>query len=382
MLISESSISLIRGGTLYWAQEQTRLIRPNQWNLARRVTFLIGLAWLPLLILAALHSRANLDQLFGDYRVGSLVFVALPLLLVAQITMENRFREMAQHFLDAGLIPADQFPIFQKIMGRAQRLRDAKLPEILIIFMVYGLLVYLLESIGPRSAAWAMDGVVRTPAGLYFLWGTQPLFLVLLFLVFWKWIIWVVVLRNLSCLRLQLDSTDGDFCAGLGFLGEIPAAFVPAVIAISTVIGATWRMQLLAGRITLQSLIAPACVLAVIVVCILFVPLVLFVPSLVQEKRQGILRYGSLRHLHSLEFRERWLANRDERPENLLGAPEISSLADISTSFNNVESMRPFPFRKGVVLALLVALALPLIPVVTTKIPLRELLKGLLEALH
>src|SRR5215468_8287678 len=282
MMISEFAVSLIRGGTLYWAQEQTHLIRPNQWNLARRLTFVIGLAWFPLLVLAEVHSQSSLSALLADYRVASLVFIALPLLLIAQITMENRFREMAQHFLDGGLVPADQLPIFLKIMDKARRLRDAKLPELLLILLAYGLLGYLLEAAGSRSAPWALDAGGRTPAGSYFLWGTQPLFLVSLALVLWKWIIWVVVLRDVSRLRLQLDSTDGDSCAGLGFLGDIPAAFVPAVVAVSTVIGANWRLEVLLGKLTLHGLTAPAVALAVVVFCILFLPLVLFVPSLVQ----------------------------------------------------------------------------------------------------
>jgi len=44
--------------------------------------------------------------------------------------------------------------------------------------------------------------------------------------------------------------------------------------------------------------------------------------------------------------------------------------------------MRILPFRKGTLVGLLAALALPLIPVVTTQIPLKEVLKKLLEALH
>jgi hypothetical protein len=41
--------------------------------------------------------------------------------------------------------------------------------------------------------------------------------------------------------------------------------------------------------------------------------------------------------------------------------------------------MRVLPFRKGTLVGLLAALALPLIPVVTTQIPLKEVLKKPLE---
>jgi hypothetical protein len=382
MLHTEISVSLIRGGTVYWVQEQARLIRPDQWNLGRRLAVLVIAIWFPLLVLTAAHNAADLRAILLDYRVGSLVFVATPLLLLTQITVEIRFQETARHFLEADLVPFEQVPVFHKNIEKARRLRDAKLPEILIIGAVYLAVVYLTETSGYAQADWAIQLATRTPAGWYFLLITQPLFLVLLALLLWKWIIWIVLLRDLSRLDLQLDATDGDLCGGLSFLAEIPSAFVPAATAVAVVMGAAWRAQILAGRLELRSLIAPACVLAAIVLLVFFLPLLLFVPQLLREKREGGLYYGSLRHLHSLEFRAKWVLKRGENLGGLLGADEISSLADISTSFNNVEVMRIFPFRKETAMSLIAAVVIPLLPVVTTKIPLRELLKTLWEALH
>jgi hypothetical protein len=78
----------------------------------------------------------------------------------------------------------------------------------------------------------------------------------LLALVLWKWLIWILVMRDFSKMNLQLDPTDGDLTAGLGFLGEIPKAFSPVLLAISVVIGAAWRTELQAGQIDLKSLSA------------------------------------------------------------------------------------------------------------------------------
>jgi hypothetical protein len=98
-------------------------------------------------------------------------------------------------------------------------------------------------------------------------------------------------------------------------------------------------------------------------------------------KRKGLNQYGAL-HLHSLEFRKKWVDERNEHVPELLGNPDFSSLADISSSFKNVEDMKAFPFRKSAVVSLLIALAIPMLPVITTTIPLKQLLKGLLGALH
>ena len=153
-------------------------------------------------------------------------------------------------------------------------------------------------------------------------------------------------------------------------------------LAISTVIGASWRDQVLAGQIDLQSLAVPAALLAVLAVSLFVAPLFMFTPKLLKCKRDGAIEYGTLRHLHSLEFRKKWVDERRAQIAEFLGSRDLSSLSGITSGFRNIEEMRILPFRKGTLVGLLAALALPLIPVVTTQIPLKEVLKKLLEALH
>ena len=381
---TESSISLIRGGTFYRVQEKARLIQPNRWNLSIRLPLVIAIAWLPMLLLVATHGSSDLYAFLTDYRVYARVFIAIPILLLGQITMESQFREMCQHFLDANLVRVSDLPRLQKILQKAVRLRDSKLPELLILVAVYLEIAYLLESGKLRNVSWAIDSVSGsfTPAGYYSLLVAHALFLGLLALAIWKWIIWILVLWDLSRLTLQLDATDGDLSAGLGFLGEVPKAFVPVVLAVSAVIGANWRYQILSENVPLLSLKFPAGVLAVIILAVFLLPLLLFTPKLIREKKEGGLKYGSLRHLHSLQFRSKWVDERNDHVESLLGTADVSSLADISASFKNVEEMSIFPFQKSGAIALLAGLVIPLIPALTAQIPLKEILKTLLDALH
>ena len=209
---------------------------------------------------------------------------------------------------------------------------------------------------------------------------TLALFLGLMAIIIWKWMIWIFFLWRISRLDLQIDATNGDLTGGLGFVGEVPRAFVPVVLAISAVIGAYWRSQVLNGQVTLQSLTWPAGVLALVALLIFFLPLALFTPILAREKRLSTRRYGSLQHLVSLQFRRKWTGPHRDHVDQLLAGPDVSSLADITGSFKNIEQMRTYPFRVPTVLTFLGALALPLIPVATTQIPLKEILKGLLQA--
>jgi hypothetical protein len=384
--VRQIPISLIRGGTFYRVQERARLIRPHTWDLHRRLPLAIAVAWIPVLILAATFGGIQaLQAVLVDYRVYARAFIAIPLLLIGQITMEVYFREMAQHFLDANIIRIEDLSRFRQIMQKTRRLRDAWLPELVVVVAAYAQVAYLHQSDRLRFASWAAEAAgsnTLTPAGYYSLFVTNALFLVLAAIVLWKWVIWVYVLRQISRLDLQLDATNGDLTGGLGFLGEVPMAFVPAVLAVSAVLGGNWRYQVLTGQTMLEALWWPTAVCAVLILLVLLLPLSLFSPSLMREKRLSTRRYGSMQHLVSLQFRHKWTRRHNEHVEELLAGPDVSSLADLSGSFKNVEQMLTYPFRKSTVIALLVALALPLIPVITTRIPLKEVIQELFAAIH
>jgi hypothetical protein len=380
------NLSLFRGGCLYWVQERLWLIRPNHWDLQRRMPFLLIATWLPLLLLTMDHGGwRDLRALLGDYSVYARIFVAIPLLLIGQITVDARFRAMAEQFVEANIVRFTDLTRFQQILMQAVRLRDRKLPELLAIAVVIYLQTdRLLASNRIQLQAWAVDAVgALTPAGRYSVIVDHSLLLGLSAVALWKWVIWISVLRQIARLDLQLEATDGDLTGGLGFLAYIPLAFVPVVLALSTVMGATWRALILGNQMTLFDLRWPMAAMALLTLAVLWLPLLLFTPKLVHEKWESIRRYGALRHMHSLQFRDKWLGSgQRQHVEELLGTPDVSSLADISSGIKNVSDMRALPFDRRAALSVLAALAVPLIPAVTAQIPLIQVIKGLFAAIR
>ena len=59
----------------------------------------------------------------------------------------------------------------------------------------------------------------------------------------------------------------------------------------------------------------------------------------------------------------------------------MQSLADLSTSVENIGNMNTFPFNPGIVKGLVVAAVLPFLPLVATIIPLKDLLKQIMAIL-
>jgi hypothetical protein len=68
--------------------------------------------------------------------------------------------------------------------------------------------------------------------------------------------------------------------------------------------------------------------------------------------------------------------------EVLLGNPDASSLADLDGSFSVIRKMRLVPINKPTLVALAVAAALPMIPVVVLATPTYELIRVVIKMLR
>ena len=123
-----------------------------------------------------------------------------------------------------------------------------------------------------------------------------------------------------------------------------------------------------------------AIVLLAIMLIIATGPLVLFIPKLGRLHRQGMLQYGTLGQLQGVDFHKKWILNRTGHEEEFLTAPEVSTLTDYASSYENVEKLQPFPLDRGAMVGLILAIALPLLPVVLAEVPFITVVKGLLAA--
>jgi hypothetical protein len=382
--VLDPDVSLIRGGPFYDAQIRARLIRPHQWNLGRRVIFAVAIGWVPLVLLTALFAPGAVAALLTDYKVASRMLIAVPILLLGQVLMESKFRTIVSQARE-DLVALADMPRFDEILATLTRLRDSVLPELAIAVLVC---LHIALSVSGKiglAGAWAAEGaqtVARlTPAGWYYILVSQLIYQFLVGVCLWKWLLWTFFVFRLSRMKLQLMVSHPDKHAGMGFLGMSTLAFAPVAFAITAAVGATWRYQILYTGAHLMSFKLPAIVLLVLVVLIAVGPLLFFVPKLAPLRRKGILQYGSLAHLQSSEFHDKWILNRKGHELELLAAPEISTLTDLAASFQNIEDMKAIPLDKGSLLAPAIAVVIPLLPAVMAQIPLKVILKSLLEAM-
>jgi hypothetical protein len=96
-------------------------------------------------------------------------------------------------------------------------------------------------------------------------------------------------------------------------------------------------------------------------------------------KRKGLREYGALAQRHAREFDDKWLRGGTPADALLIGSAEISSMADLNSDFDVVQRMRAVPFTLQTVAQLAGVTLLPVVPLVLTMIPLKELIQRLLK---
>ncbi len=383
--VPRTDVSLIRGGPFYRLQQSTRLIEPDEWNVGRRITFAIAVAWVPLVLIKLLFDRSHLLPFLRDYGLNVRVFVAIPVLIAAQPLMESIFRKMVNHIYAARLLDDEDLPRMDELLARLVRLRDSWLPEVIILLLVAVRTMFIFKTQLPEYP-WMTYGtgndIHLTLTGWYALLVSAPILQFLVGLTLWKWLLWTVFAFKFSKFNLRAVATHPDENGGLGFLGMTPLAFAPLAFATTIVIGATFRRAILHQGAHLNHFVLPAIVLAAIFLIMALGPLAFFVPRLAAVRRKGMLDYAILGQIQSTDFQEKWIVARVGNDAEFMGAPEISTLCDYGQAYEKIEDMKPFPIDKGALIGLALAVVIPALPTVVAEIPLVVILKQLLGALR
>jgi hypothetical protein len=379
-------VSLIRGGALYRLQEAISTFRRNHWSTSNRILIAVTVGWFPLVALTGMSgSRALVISLLKDYRVFARVFVAVPLIIFGQRLIEERFRLNVRHFLDSGLLKTTDLPRFHSILDAVKKLRDAWIPEVsLVSFVCIGGFLFVGDDLmfdAPWAARTLGGSVSQSPAGWYFQLVTQTTYLILIGLALWKWCLYVLFFWRVSKLQLQLVPCDPDRSGGLGFLGSSPAAFVPVVVAGSTAAGSVLHYQAMHAMFSIQSLSVIVLLWVALVLLIFVGPLAIFSAKLTHLGRVGYLQYGSMAHLQAEQFHDKWVLEREAHLGELLYATDMASLMGLASSFDRMRRIKPLPVDRSTLIVITVAAAVPMLPVITTQIPLTQLLTMIFRAL-
>src|SRR5262249_25557382 len=151
-------------------------------------------------------------------------------------------------------------------------------------------------------------------------------------------------LWQISRVDLNLIPTHPDRCGGLAFLGKSSYAFGPVLFAQGALLAGVLASRVLYKGESLLSFKLQIGGFIGFFVLALLGPLLMFTPRLAQVRRQGLADYGVLAQRYVEAFQQKWVHCDPSRSEELLGAADIQSLADLGNSYALVRDMRPVPF--------------------------------------
>src|SRR5262245_14020511 len=155
--------SLVQGGPLFQLLVRGRLLKPSMDLLARRITAILLVGWLPLLVLTTLSGHA-----FGGVAVPFLLdldaqircFLFGPILLAADVLVHRRLRVIVQQFLTRGIVAREDRPRFESAIASAMRMRNSVLAEVLLFGLTFvGGYVLWEQYYAPRVATWIAPSI-------------------------------------------------------------------------------------------------------------------------------------------------------------------------------------------------------------------------------
>jgi hypothetical protein len=345
------------------------------------------LVWVPLLLFALVAPRKGQGSAVSfceDLSTHVRFLLVVPLLVIVEASIGRRTRQVAAHFLQGRLVTQSDRPRFDSLLRRAGRAFGSASAEApiagLSAWLVWSAvrsfrtdgLQFWFEEAGP-------EGVVLSAAGWWYVIGSWlPLFLLLRW--FWRYVVWCWLLHRLSRLDLQVLATHPDRSAGLGFVSFGHTAFAQLGLAVSCLVAGTIGTRVLHEGASLASYQQPLAVFVAISILLGLAPLAVFWRPLRMAKEAAMQLYGSFASRYVQDFHARWIGTpAGEAP--LESSGDVQGLADIGGSLERVYAMRLVPITITAAVAFAVAAVAPMLPLLLLVMPLRDLLRLLMQAM-
>jgi hypothetical protein len=350
-----------------------------------RILVLILISWVPLVILTAisghLMGRTLKIPLLHDPEANSRFLIALPLLEIAEVFLVMSLGVQVRQLFSSGIVRQQQARV-EALLDSIQKWHRWPISELVILIIAIGTSVALrLVIFNAGEPSWEKQSGVITPAGWWHMLVSLPLLYFFLLRAVWLFVLWTSFLLRVSLMDLQLTASHPDHAGGLGFLGWGLASFIPTILAFSTVVSGGFAYEIYHRGETLDSLKYHVIVYVVLVTIFMHLPVIWFAGQLSRCRFRGLLDFSNLVLRHDRSFDEKWIQPQSKNQEKLLGSMDTLSLAGIADGYEHIQQMRFIPWDSKAVMTIAIAAAIPMLPLVGTEIPFRDILLKLCEFL-
>ena len=385
-----NDFSIMLGGPLQRIFVASRLATPDLGLKGRRIAALTMIAWLPLVVFAAAEGRLTAGTiqlpLLYDLEAHIRLLVVIPVLLLSEAVLHLRLKSVVIQFVERGIVGEVDLPQFRSYLRSLRRCSESKTVELALFIAVLAVGYFLWTKYlilgGSTAGAWYVDqeadAARLTVAGRWYVFVSIPIVQFLVCRLYYRVLLWFRFLWQVSRFRLLLNPVHGDGVGGLGFLGDSCQAFGMLLVANSSLFAAMLLTRILHSGYVLSDFKAALAFLVLAPVVVVLAPLLAFSVQLTQARWRGSRNYGLLMSEYAQAFDGKWFATPSQPRTELLGSEDIEVLSSMVDSYRTASAMRVFPPSRSALTRLLLASALPYVPLALTVVPLEVLAKELM----
>jgi hypothetical protein len=376
------SLFLLGGGRITPGLERVKLARNARVRVKRAAALSPAVTWLPLLILAAVEGLAWGDRvavpLLKDFLPYGQFLLAVPVLILGELTIGKRLGWVVAELRRSEVLAPEDTPALDGLLTRAVDLwRGRGLNTVLVLLTCAYTGVSLWIAREWLTGGWQSVGERMTLAGWWYVLISVPVMRFLTLRWLWRLLLWAWVLWRVARLKLQPQPAHPDRAGGLAFLGTTQAEFGVLAFALSVQLSCLIADAVFFQGADLITFRGHVIAFVLIVVIVFLLPLLVFAPKLVLAREESLLflsgsAYNGADHL------ERLLRSGKSGE---LPADEISGLSDFAVLFENASRMRPVPLELRNIFALVLAAALPFLPLIFLVMPVSEVFRTLTKLL-
>lgn len=341
-----------------------------------------GLLWAVLMLLAAvdgiLDRILSLSLIAGHVRI----LVALPLILACEGVAEAALGPFVRGLVASRIVSGASATALQRECERFNRLTSSRLVEglLLLIATLPAFIAADVATVGATAFRPTHPDTEALLAGYWYWFVCLPLFRFMLLRAMLRLGVWYYFLWRLSRMDLKLVPTHPDRVAGLAIASEVQLGFIMMAVAFSAVVSAGIAEQIAARGEQLQDHYGTIVVMLLVCAALLIAPLYMFSARLWSVRVRGRAEYADLAATYVSGFDAKWVHGA-AREDELLGSPDLQSLADLANSVKVIDEMKLAPVTGEMVMHYAAAVLAPMLPLMLFEFPLQEIAGRMIEKL-
>lgn len=337
----------------------------------RELECLVLFAWGPLLVIGVVESLLGeeWEPLLLDPSVHVRLLVTLPLLIAADAAIDALTAAALATFAQAQLV-VDSARV-QQVEAAFRRETAAPVVEVFLAASA------LLAGVSALKD-WGLVHLVSRGPGIAIAWYALvglPLVSFLLLRCLWRWAVWCRALARLARLPLRLVPEHADATGGLSFVQFPVMGFALVAAALSSAMAGQWGAQVIVEGVHLEKFTTWCIALSVVGVAVGVGPLLTFTPALFLARGRARAEFDRLSLRYGRAFHARWIEGDGGPDSVLIGTQDLSSFNDHLQASKHARAMRVLAFGPMILKMLVIAVVLPMTPLLLVEVPVTTLLK-------